>query len=262
MNVLKQLYLIILCTLLPGCFSKPVPEIPHTTPEATRAWYNFIQENKEHQNYAWQHNLPVFSGIVKVTTSPSYRTLHALQDELARHNKNCAQFYQHPQLHMSLIYFNIPIEHTKPFDEAKLTGELTRDINELLQEFAPVLETVNFEYVGTQILGKNNNFIVATFHPAHGVTNIEDTFILPFGTMLFKKHKHAWLGFLDTPTFHISLAKIKPECSAQSIVIPHNLPSVHTYPLKTGTLKVSLHGPTKKPYHKKVPGWRHRKFIT
>lgn len=245
----------VLMLSLPGCFSSQKRELAHATEALTQEWHEFIKENEAHHKYAIQHHLPVYSGIVKVTTSSSYDTLFALQKNLYGLNKKCAQFYEHPQLHMSLLYFNIPIEHNKPFDEAKLVAELTHDLTTILSEFAPVLESVEFEYVGTKILGKNNNFIVASFEPHKGVTYIQDYFILPFGTLLFKKHKHAWFGFVEDPTFHISLAKIKPHCTARSITIPHDLPAVHTYPLKSGTLKVSLHGPTKKPYHQNVPGW-------
>lgn len=238
------------------------PTIEHATPEATVLWRQFVHENNKRQKYTAHHALPVFSGIVKITTNSNYHTLHDLQRTLELSNKQCAQFYAHPQLHMSLAYINIPLEIDQFNDEHEMIGQLTRDLVRLLDQFAATLQTVTFEYESTKILGKNNNFIVAAFNPEHGIADLQDTFILPFGQELFKKYPHAWFGFLENPTFHISLAKLKPGCNAHDITIPRELPPVDTYHLKTGTLKVSLHGPTRKPYYKKVRGWHQQKFKT
>ncbi|MGE0010250.1 MAG: hypothetical protein AB7F19_06990 [Candidatus Babeliales bacterium] len=218
-------------------------------------WDEFVNENRERENRSAQIDYPVFSGIVAVAINEKYQTLLTLQRKLENYNKSCANFTPLIQMHMSLIYFNIPIEPNQYASEHDMVGELSKWIIQSINPFTGTLKPLEFNFSGVEIIGQKLDFIAAVFNPMQNISSYQEKFIIPFGTHLFKQYPHAWLSHLEKPLYHISLARLQPNCTQKDLIIPNNLPCVTKFPLKNGQLKISVKGPTSKPYWKPVVGW-------
>lgn len=245
-------------------FSQSLSELmialtPSTKPvkPAITNWQQFVAQNKEREQISSQKNYPVFSGVIAVTANGKYQTLQNLQKTLEGYNKSCANFYPPSQMHMTLVYFNIPIEPNKYFDEQAMVGQLANDIMDVIQPYKKILKPLSFDYNKPTIIGKDSNFLVANFNlsKTFNLAYFQEKFLMPFGKVLFSRFPNAWLSYIEPLTFHISLAKLQYNCTAQKITIPNNLPKVTSYELKNDLLKISVKGPTIKPYWKQASEW-------
>ncbi len=253
-NALKKLTTHIQKAWVAAPNTPPAQILPNNNAPLT--WQQLLVENKRREQYAQQHHLPECGVAISVTADAKYQTLHALKAALeSPSNKKCITFDTPQQTHMTMLYMHVPFETTENHDEHARVQDISTTVVNTLQESMAYLKTLQFTYNSIGILGVQHNVVVALYDIQTSISDYQQKFILAFANAIFPIYPHAWLGFIDAPKFHISLGKIKPQCQAASLMLNSNLPPVGTFQLKKGDLKVSVKGPTTKPYFRKVAGW-------
>ncbi len=235
----------------------PAPEPPKPEPVQAplETWADLVKENNKRkaESKSKESELTVFHGTVAVSISTpdltnllkSFRDANPdLEKKFKESRYKCGTFYKLGQLlHLTLLYFKIPIE-TKTIQKIESTqSEIESALNKLVQEKTPVLKEVQFEYAEqNKTMGSkaDKQFFAALFNPSDGINSFRNIFTLPFVKSLFSLYPYAWIDFLENPDYHISLAVLKEECVNAEIKIPDPLPAVSLFKLEQGTLKASV----------------------
>lgn len=232
---------------------KPKEETVKPVPITT--WGQLVQENKKREalSNTKASELTVFN--VYINISAHYPDLLNLQKEYMKANpelvkkfqqspKSCGNFID--DLHMTLVYLNIPIETKNVSNAEDMKVQLKDAVVQWLQMLKPNLKPIIFEFTEQEktLVGKNKDrsFITALFTPSESSNPLREKFLLPLAQSLYPKYPYAWIGFLENPDYHVSLIRLLSGCITETVTTPNPLPPVSLYKFETGTLMVSVSG--------------------
>ncbi len=235
---------------------------PAPVPAAIETWDDLVKENNKRKNESSKKasELTTFKGLI--TMYPiAYVDLVALQEEYKdanpwlvfeeRGETDCGKFQAQKDLHLTLLYINIPIEtahiplipnRNKP-DLAGYRVPLKDYLVKAITALAPVLKTISFEYAErNKILGAKpeKKFLSALYTPKDGINSLREKFIIPFAEKLFAQFPYAWIDFLESDDFHFSLATLQGNCVNRKINEPAPLPAMGIFNLANSTANISV----------------------